>query len=62
MIADRRWRGAVVTSRLANYYPERFHAFAFLSVGYYPPLPDLNVTKHNEETKQELGYEQWEYW
>ncbi len=30
-------RGAFTASRLANYYPDRFLAFGFLAVGYYPP-------------------------
>lgn len=55
-------RGSAVVSRLHNYYPDRFSAFAFLSVGYYPPQPDFNVTLANESTKKELGYEQWGYW
>ncbi|KAG6895865.1 hypothetical protein C0992_011964 [Termitomyces sp. T32_za158] len=29
--------GSGVVSRLANYYPDRFVAFAFLALGYYPP-------------------------
>ncbi|KAK0204252.1 Alpha/Beta hydrolase protein [Desarmillaria ectypa] len=29
--------GCKISSRLANYYPDRFIAFGFLAVGYFPP-------------------------
>lgn len=55
-------RGSWVVSRLANYYPERFLAFAFISVAYGQPSPDLNVDQLNAMTKQVLGYEEFGYW
>ena len=51
-----------MTSRLANYYPERFLAFGFVSVAYVPPSPDLDVGKLCELTKEVLGYEEFGYW
>lgn len=30
-----------MTGRLANYFPERFTAFAFLAVGYIAPSPNF---------------------
>ena len=30
-------RGCAPLSRLANYYPKRFHAFVFISVSYIEP-------------------------
>ena len=31
------YRGSKIASRLANYFPERFFAYAFLAVGYTTP-------------------------
>lgn len=52
----------MMTSRLANYYPERFLAFGFVSVAYIPPSPDLDVGKLCQLTKEVLGYEEFGYW
>ncbi|PBK94936.1 alpha/beta-hydrolase [Armillaria gallica] len=54
--------GAFTASRLANYYPDRFLAFGFLAVGYYPP----NIPQPYEEAiqtlKQHIGTELYGYW
>ncbi|KAK0203846.1 Alpha/Beta hydrolase protein [Desarmillaria ectypa] len=53
--------GAVTASRLANYYPDRFLAFGFLALGYYP----LNLPKPYEEAiilKKRIGMELYGYW
>ncbi|KAF5353747.1 hypothetical protein D9758_008692 [Tetrapyrgos nigripes] len=55
--------GAKIASRLANYFPERFHSFAFLSVGYLPPtFFSTPYTQLNALTKAVLGYENFGYW
>ena len=51
-----------MTSRLANYFPDRFTGFAFLAVGYSPPNPDLDIAQICQATKQALGYELLGYW
>ena len=50
-------RGSRVASRLANLYPARFIAFAFLAVGYNPPNPSWNWVELNEMLKTALGRE-----
>lgn len=57
-------RGCRVASRLANLYPGRFTAFAFLAVGYVPPNPVPNWEQTNEMIKGLLkreifGYQAW---
>ncbi|KAF5376027.1 hypothetical protein D9615_007725 [Tricholomella constricta] len=51
--------GSILVSRLANYHPDRFIAFAFLG-GYAPP----SETKLDTclQTKQRVGYEVFGYW
>ncbi|KAF5337994.1 hypothetical protein D9758_014332 [Tetrapyrgos nigripes] len=54
--------GSKTASRLANYFPERFHSYAFLAVGYFSPnyfaTPyDVNVNL----TKAVLGYANFGY-
>jgi len=54
--------GCAVGSRLANYYPERFLAFAFLSVGYVEPHTSWDFQGLLELTKRAFGYELFGYW
>ncbi|KZT30637.1 epoxide hydrolase [Neolentinus lepideus HHB14362 ss-1] len=54
--------GSKIVSRLASYYPERFTAYAFLAVGYQPPMPTFDVQQALQMTKQRLGYELYGYW
>jgi len=54
--------GSATTGRLANYYPDRFTAFAFLAVGYVAPNKQFDVRATNAFTKQMVGYELMGYW
>lgn len=54
-------RGSRVVSRLANYNPSRFLAFAFLSVGYFVPGPNTTFIEMNEGLTQEIGRELFGY-
>ena len=55
-------RGSALSSRLANYHPERFIAFAFLSVCYMPPSPDFDLDAINNQSIQLFGYPCFGYW
>ncbi|CCL99358.1 uncharacterized protein FIBRA_01376 [Fibroporia radiculosa] len=55
-------RGAVLVSRLANYYPERFLAFAFLAVGYSPPHVGYTYEGTVNLLTQAVGYNPFGYW
>ncbi|KAF5347405.1 hypothetical protein D9758_011298 [Tetrapyrgos nigripes] len=57
------YRGSKTTSRLANYFPERFLSYAFLAVGYMTPT--MFATPYEESlnlSKAVLGYENFGYW
>ncbi|EMD40595.1 hypothetical protein CERSUDRAFT_121309 [Gelatoporia subvermispora B] len=54
--------GCVTASRLANYYPERFNAFAFLAFGYVAPWPDLDYERLLVDLKQTVGSDVYGYW
>ncbi|KAJ3986992.1 alpha/beta-hydrolase [Lentinula detonsa] len=55
--------GAKIVGRLANYFPERFSAFAFLSVGYFAPaVLERSFAELNNITQQVFGYENFGYW
>jgi len=54
--------GSKVTSRLANFFPERFAAFAFLAVPYVPPSPDFDLEKALAQSREKYGYETVGYW
>ncbi|KAL8721033.1 MAG: hypothetical protein Q9225_002206 [Loekoesia sp. 1 TL-2023] len=47
---------------MANYHPERIIAYAFLDVGYKPPLGSFDVEVINHETERTLGYPMFGYW
>ncbi|KAF5372218.1 hypothetical protein D9758_004931 [Tetrapyrgos nigripes] len=55
--------GSKIASRLANYFPERFLAYAFLVVGY--TTPDFFATPFEEKLRLDklvLGYQRFAYW
>ncbi|KAJ3714452.1 Alpha/Beta hydrolase protein [Lentinula raphanica] len=55
--------GSKIVARLANYFPECFSAFGFVSVGYFlPSVFDANMTKINNLTTEAIGYEIFGYW
>ncbi|KJA25746.1 hypothetical protein HYPSUDRAFT_160201 [Hypholoma sublateritium FD-334 SS-4] len=49
--------GSKIASRLANFYPERFTAYAFLAVPYSAPRPMSNINHTLRATKKMCGYE-----
>ncbi|KAI0266435.1 alpha/beta-hydrolase [Gloeopeniophorella convolvens] len=54
--------GCRVVSRLANRYPERFLAFAFLSVGYFPPeTTEFDADAVADLWKKDIGRESFGY-
>jgi hypothetical protein len=55
-------RGSIITSRLANHFPDRFLGFAFLSLGYFPPSPDFDIDSALVQSKAAFGYELFGYW
>lgn len=55
-------RGSSITSRLANYFPERFLAYGFLNVPYVTPNPDYDIDRLVALTKKVMGYETYGYW
>ncbi|KAG6876315.1 hypothetical protein C0992_000106 [Termitomyces sp. T32_za158] len=54
-------RGSAVVSRLANYYPDRFVAFAFLALGYFPPSSTKFADSYTQ-TSEIVGRELFGYW
>ncbi|KAL0572067.1 hypothetical protein V5O48_009885 [Marasmius crinis-equi] len=55
--------GSKVTSRLANWFPERFSAFGFVTIAYLPP--SFFSTPYNESnalSKAVFGFEVYGYW
>ncbi|KAJ4467013.1 alpha/beta-hydrolase [Lentinula aciculospora] len=55
--------GSKIVGRLANYFPERFYAFAFLSLSYFSPaVLESSFVELNNITKQAIGYEIFGYW
>ncbi|KAI9818603.1 MAG: hypothetical protein M1832_004376 [Thelocarpon impressellum] len=53
--------GAIVLSRLANYHPERFLSYSFVTVAYYPPGPSESDAKDAPRTapRTPLGYQKF---
>jgi len=49
--------GSKITARLANYCPDRFIAFGFLAVGYFPPNTQNTYEQTIASLKQSLGTE-----
>ncbi|PBK78288.1 alpha/beta-hydrolase [Armillaria solidipes] len=54
--------GSKVSSRLANYYPDRFIAYGFLAVGYVLPRFENNYEQLLALSKKTFGYEIFGYW
>ncbi|KAF8922734.1 alpha/beta-hydrolase [Mucidula mucida] len=54
--------GSKITSRLANYFPDRFIAYAFMAVAYIAPTTENNYEAMLEFTKKAFGYELFGYW
>jgi pimeloyl-ACP methyl ester carboxylesterase len=49
-------------SRIANYYPDRLHAIAFLSVGYAPPAQKFDLDAAKDLLTRIAGYTPFGYW
>jgi len=54
--------GSGLCSRLANYRADRFAAFAFFALGYFPPMPDFDIDAMNAQSLEKHGYENFGYW
>ncbi|GJE91580.1 alpha/beta hydrolase [Phanerochaete sordida] len=54
--------GAKAVSRLANWFPERIIAAAFLAVPYISVTPPINFEVFLEMQRKELGFETFGYW
>ncbi|KAH8120118.1 alpha/beta-hydrolase [Phellopilus nigrolimitatus] len=54
--------GSGLNSRLANYYPERFAAFAFFALGYFPPYAGFDLEVINAASIKKNGYTKFGYW
>ncbi|TCD71072.1 hypothetical protein EIP91_000164 [Steccherinum ochraceum] len=54
--------GSFVVSRIANYHPDRFAAFANLAVPYSAPNPNMNLEDVVGFMTQVLGYNPYGYW
>ena len=55
-------RGSYIVSRLANLKANRFIAFAFFALGYFPPQPNFDFTALATKAKERLGYSPYGYW
>lgn len=55
-------RGAKAISRLANYFPERFIAYAFFSVPYVAPRPGVDFRDWVTDLKKVNGFDTFGYW
>ncbi|EKM57398.1 uncharacterized protein PHACADRAFT_208465 [Phanerochaete carnosa HHB-10118-sp] len=54
--------GCKAISRLANYYPERFLAYAFLAVPFAEITPPTDFQMYLDYVKRVYGYELYGYW
>ncbi|TCD64700.1 hypothetical protein EIP91_003774 [Steccherinum ochraceum] len=54
--------GAHVVSRFSNFFPERFLAYATLSLPYHFPRTDFEMESFMASTKEAVGYEPFGYW
>ncbi|EKM50572.1 uncharacterized protein PHACADRAFT_104575 [Phanerochaete carnosa HHB-10118-sp] len=54
--------GSKAVSRLANYYPERFLAYAFFAVPFMGITPPTDFQISLDYLKQKYGYEIYGYW
>lgn len=49
-------------SRLANYFPERASAYAFLALSYWDPIPDVSFQEFLDINEKAAGYQIFGYW
>jgi soluble epoxide hydrolase/lipid-phosphate phosphatase len=54
-------RGSAATSKLANYFSDRFIAFGFINAGYIPPRTTHDPEGTAKQMAQLLGYIPWGY-
>lgn len=54
--------GSAAVSRLSNYHPDRFLAYAFFAVQYLPVEPPANFTEVLAAQMAQFGYELYGYW
>ncbi|KAH8113756.1 alpha/beta-hydrolase [Phellopilus nigrolimitatus] len=56
--------GCDLNSRLANDYAERFEAFAFFAIPYFPPVASgtFDIDAVNAASKEKHGYTRFGYW
>ncbi|KII93214.1 hypothetical protein PLICRDRAFT_101285 [Plicaturopsis crispa FD-325 SS-3] len=54
--------GSALASRLSNYFPERFTAYAFLALSYFVPGPGVNAADLDAAAKKLVGRELYGYW
>ncbi|KAK0236641.1 Alpha/Beta hydrolase protein [Armillaria nabsnona] len=54
--------GSVITSRLADYYPDRCLAYGFLASGYFPASQPLTYEAMKQLMKSMIGSEVIGYW
>lgn len=47
---------------MANYFPERVSAYAFLALSYFDPWPDMDFEQFLESAVNLAGYELFGYW
>lgn len=55
-------RGSKVVSRLANHYPERCTAYAFLALSYLSVTPVGYLEQSIKDLEQTIGYNVFGYW
>lgn len=55
-------RGCFVASRLANYFSERFVAYAYFTLPFMVPDPTATLETVVEYMTKQLGYDPYGYW
>lgn len=55
-------RGSGVVSRLANYFPARYVAYALFSVAFMVPDPNKSLESVVAFMTEHLGYNPYGYW
>lgn len=56
-------RGCGLASRIVNYHQDRFEAFAFFAIAYFPPTPGkFDLDAINDMSEKVLGYRHFGYW
>ncbi|THH28932.1 hypothetical protein EUX98_g5256 [Antrodiella citrinella] len=54
--------GSGIVSRLANFFPDRFVGYAFISLWWQAPTPNFDIDQYLAETTATLGYDPFGYW